>query len=158
MAVLSMFKIATVLSGFVVSDEDLLAATLTLEDNNYKGMCAISEVVWNRAEHNPKNIRKVLLKKWQFSCLNNHTVKGESLVKIIRNARSRSNWNIAKGIAKDVLSGKVTDLVGGSTHYHVYKGKSKVFPFWTHTTLGGKNTKCKIVSFIGDHVYLKEVN
>lgn len=154
MAVLSMFKIATVLSGFVVSDEDLLAATLTLEDNNYKGMCAISEVVWNRAEHNPKNIRKVLLKKWQFSCLNSHTVKGESLVKIIRNARSRSNWNIAKGIAKDVLSNRVTSLVKTANHYHVYRSKNKVEPSWTNPKLGGKNPKAEIVSFIGNHVFL----
>lgn len=147
-------KLITVVMGLVVSDEDLLAATLTLEDNNYKGMCAISEVIWNRAEHNPKNIRKVLLKKWQFSCLNSYTVKGESLIKIIRKARSRSNWNIAKGIAKDVLSGKVTNIVKTANHYHVYRSINKVQPSWTNPKLGGKNPNAEIVSFIGNHVYL----
>ena len=151
-------ELMTVFMSFMVSNEDLFAATLTLEDNNYKGMCAISEVVWNRAEHNPKNIRKVLLKKWQFSCFNSHTVKGESLVKIIRKARSRSNWNIAKSIAKNVLSGKVTSLAGESQHYFVYKGSSKVSPSWGPPSLGGRNKKAKIVAFIGDHVFLSEVN
>ena len=46
-----------------VPNVDLLATVITLEDNTIKGMMAINNVVWNRAKENPKNIRKVLLKK-----------------------------------------------------------------------------------------------
>ena len=60
-----------------VPNVDLLATVLTLEDNTTKGMMAINNVVWTRAKENPKNIRKVLLKKWQFTCINSHTIKAK---------------------------------------------------------------------------------
>ena len=137
---------------------DLLATVLTLEDNTTKGMTAVNNVVWNRAKKNPKNIRKALLKKWQFTCLNPHTVKKESLKKLVDKAKSRSNWDVAKSIAQNTYKSKVYKMVKGATHYHVYQGKLKCQPSWTHPSLGGRNHKCKIVAFIGSHVFLKSVD
>jgi spore germination cell wall hydrolase CwlJ-like protein len=144
--------------AFIVSDIDLMATVITLEENNTKGMYAISEVIYNRAKKDPKRVRKVLLKKYQFTCINNHTVNGKSLRSIVKVAKSRSNWKLAKSIAKNIYAGKVSSYVGNSTHYHVYRGTIKCSPHWTHTTLGGRNKKCIISAFIGDHVYLKNVD
>lgn len=141
-----------------VPNVDLLATVLTLEDNTTKGMVAINNVVWTRAKENPKNIRKVLLKKWQFTCINPHTIKGESLQKLVDKAKSRSNWDAARKIAENTYRSRLHVTVTDATHYHVYKGKIKCSPSWTHPSLGGKNHKCRIVAFIGDHVYLSKVD
>ena len=146
------------LFALTVPNVDLLATVLTLEDNTTRGMIAINNVVWNRAKQDPKNIRKVLLRKYQFTCLNPHTVKKKSLQDLIKKAKSRSNWNVAKSIAENTYKGKVPITVKGATHYHVYRGKIKCSPTWTHPSLGGKNKKCKIVSFVGNHVYLENVD
>lgn len=146
------------LMGTVISDQDLFTTVLTLEDNNPRGMQAIAEVVWNRANHDPEKVREVLLKRYQFSCLNPHTIHHGSLVSLVRRARSRSNWRAASKIARDTLAGKVTSHVGKSTHYHVYRGKYTVKPYWSHPSLGGRNKKCKIVAKIGDHIYLRGVD
>jgi spore germination cell wall hydrolase CwlJ-like protein len=123
-----------------VPNVDLLATVITLEDNTTKGMVAINNVVWNRAKENPKNIRKVLLKRYQFT---------KSLQDLVKKAKSRSNWNVAKSIAENTYKGKVHITLKGATHYHVYRGKIKCSPSWTHPSLGGKNYKCRIVAFIG---------
>ena len=146
------------LLAMTIPDVDILATVLTLEDNTTRGMTAINNVVYNRAKENKKNIRKVLLKKYQFTCLNPHTVQKKSLRDLVKKAKSRSNWNVAKSIAENTYKGKVHTLVAGATHYHVYRGKIKCSPTWTHPSLGGKNKKCKIVAFIGNHVYLKNVD
>ena len=146
------------LLAMVIPDTDLLATVLTLEDNTTRGMTAINNVVYNRAKENKKNIRKVLLKKYQFTCLNPHTVQKKSLRNLVKKAKSRSNWAVAKSIAENTYKGKVHKSVEGATHYHVYQGKIKCSPTWTHPSLGGRNKKCKIVAFIGDHVYLSSVD
>ena len=141
-----------------VPNVDLLATVITLEDNTTKGMVAINNVVWNRAKENPKNIRKVLLKRWHFSCLNPHTVKKKSLQDLVKKAKSRSNWNVAKSIAENTYKGKVHITVKGATHYFVYTGRGKVTPYWGPPSLGGRNKKAKIVGFIKTHVFLKDVD
>jgi len=143
---------------FIVTDVELMATVITLEENNTQGMYAISEVIYNRAKKDPKNIRKVLLKKYQFTCINSHTVKKQSLRKLVMKAKSRSNWNLAMGITKNVFAGKVSKLVGDSTHYYVYKGRYKVTPSWGPPSLGGRNRKAKIVRYIGTHAYLSGVD
>lgn len=146
------------LMGTVISDQDLFTTVLTLEDNNPRGMQAIAEVVWNRANHDPEKVREVLLKRWQFSCLNSHTIHNGSLLSLVRKARGRSNWRTASKIARATLAGKVQGSVGRATHYHCYRGKYKVSPYWTHPSLGGRNNKCKIVAKIGDHIFLSRVD
>lgn len=148
-----MLKLA-LLASAVISDQDLLATVLTLEDNSRQGMEAIAEVIYNRAGHNPEKVREVLLKRYQFSCLNPHTIHHGSLVSLVRRARSRSNWRAASKIARNTLAGKVQGHVKNANHYHVYRNKSKVTPYWTHPKLGGKNPHAKIVTYIGDHVFL----
>ena len=144
--------------AFIVSDIDLMATVITLEENKTKGMYAISEVIYNRAKKDPKQVRKVLLKKYQFTCINSHTVNGKSLLSLVKKAKARSNWKLSRSIAENIYAGKVSRYVGSSTHYHVYRGTIKCSPYWTHPALGGKNKKCRIAAFIGDHVYLKNVD
>ena len=146
------------LLAMVIPDADLLATVLTLEDNTTRGMTAVNNVVYSRAKEDKKNIRKVLLKKYQFTCLNPHTVQKKSLRNLVKKAKSRSNWAVAKSIAENTYKGKVHKSVEGATHYHVYQGKIKCSPTWTHPSLGGKNKKCKIVGFIGTHVFLSNVD
>ena len=143
---------------FIVTDVELMATVIALEENKTEGMYAISEVIYNRAKREPKNIRKVLLRKYQFTCLNPHTVKKESLRKLVMRAKSRSNWKLAMDITKNVFAGKVSNFVGSATHYHVYMGKMKCSPYWTHPSLGGRNKKTKIVRTIGTQIYLSNVD
>ena len=151
-------KVLTLMASAIVSDQDLLATVLTLEDNSRQGMEAIAEVIYNRAGHSPEKVREVLLKRYQFSCLNPHTIHHGSLVSLVRRARSRSNWRAASKIARDTLANKVKGHVNGATHYFCYRGKYKVTPYWGPTELGGRNKKCKIVAKIGNHVYLERVD
>lgn len=143
---------------FIVTDVELMATVITLEENNTQGMYAISEIIYNRANKSPKNIRKVLLKKYQFTCINSHTIKKQPLRKLVMKAKSRSNWNLAMRITKNVFTGRVSKFVGSATHYHVYKGKMKCSPYWTHPSLGGRNRKAKIVRKIGTQAYLSNVD
>lgn len=145
-------------SMFMVSDMDLFTAVLTLEDNTVNGMQAIAEVIWNRSKGDKANLRKTLLKKWQFSCLNSHTIHDKPLEQLVKDAKMRSNWTTAKTIVSTTLKGKQANITEGATHYHVYKGINKVTPFWTHPTLGGKNKKSKITCYIGYHVFLNNVD
>lgn len=137
---------------------DLIATVLTLEDNNRLGMECISEVIYNRSKKNPENFRDVLLKKYQFSCLNIHTIKKVRLHHLVDKAQSRPNWKDALDIAKRLCNNEVTSHVGEATHYHVYAGKYAVKPYWTDVSLGGYNEKAKVTAFIGNHVFLKDVD
>ena len=78
--------------------------------------------------------------------------------KLVEKAKSRSNWGAAKSIAENTYRSRVQITVKGATHYHVFKGKLKCEPYWTHPSLGGKNFKSKVVGFVGNHVYLKNVD
>ena len=146
------------LAMVMVSDCDVVAACLTLEESRSDGMAAIMCVINNRSNGDPKKFKSAVLKKWQFSCMNPHTVKGESLASIVRKAKKRSNWKVAKNIVKSANLGLLKDTSGGATHYHVCAGRSKCMPFWTHPSLGGKNRKCRITKVIGTHAFLKDVD
>jgi spore germination cell wall hydrolase CwlJ-like protein len=141
-----------------ISDADIVTSCLVLEESRTDGMTAIMCVINNRAGGDHKKYRDVVLKKYQFSCMNEHTVHGKSLKEIVKRAKSRSNWNTARGIVMAAMRGMLDDTSEGATHYHVYVGKSKCTPFWTHPSLGGSNQKCKITKRIGTHVFLKDVD
>lgn len=142
----------------MVSDHDIVTACLTLEESRTDGMAAIMCVVNNRAKGDPKKFKETVLKKWQFSCMNPHTVEGKSLADIVKKAKKRSNWKVAKNLVESASIGILKDTSNGATHYHVHSGKSKCMPFWTHPSLGGKNRKCRITKYIGTHVFLKDVD
>ena len=146
------------LAMVMVSDCDVVTACLTLEESRPDGMAAIMCVINNRSKGDPKKFKDAVLKKWQFSCMNPHTIKGQSLASIVKRAKGRSNWKVAKNIVRSATLGLLKDTSGGATHYHVFYGKSKCTPFWTHPSLGGKNRKCRITKRIGNHVFLKDVD
>jgi hypothetical protein len=142
----------------MLRDSDVVAACITLEESRTDGMAAIMCVINNRSKGNPKKFKDAVLKKWQFSCMNPHTVKGKSLASIVKDAKKRKNWKVAKNIVGSAILGLLKDTSDGATHYHVFSGKSKCMPFWTHPSLGGKNRKCSITKFIGTHVFLKDID
>ena len=141
-----------------ISDIDIVTACVTLEEHRTDGMTAIVNVINNRARGDAKKFKRVVLQKYQFSCMNDHTVKGKSLRSIVKKAKTRSNWQTAKSLVKTAMAGKLKDTSDGATHYHVYAGKLKCSPSWTHPSLGGRNRKCKITKFIGTHAFLKGVD
>ena len=89
----------------MVSDHDIVTACLTLEESRTDGMTAIMCVVNNRAKGDPKKFKEIVLKKWQFSCMNPHTVEGKSLADIIKKAKKRSNWKVAKYLVESASIG-----------------------------------------------------
>ena len=141
-----------------ISDVDIVTACVTLEERRTDGMTAIVNVINNRARGDSKKFKKVVLKKYQFSCMNDYTVKGKSLREIVKKAKTRGNWETARSLVKTAMAGKLKDNSDGATHYHVYVGKLKCSPSWTHPSLGGRNRKCKITKFIGTHAFLKGVD
>ena len=76
----------------MVSDHDIVTACLTLEESRTDGMAAIMCVVNNRAKGDPKKFKETVLKKWQFSCMNPHTVEGKSLADIEKKAKKRAKF------------------------------------------------------------------
>ena len=58
---------------------------------------------------------------------------------------------------KDKFESKVTCKFEGTIKGQ-FKGKLKCEPYWTHPSLGGKNFKSKVVGFVGNHDYLKNVD
>jgi len=151
-------NIVSKIAMVMLSDSDVVAACITLEESRTDGMAAIMCVINNRSKGNPKKFKEIVLKKWHFSCMNPHTVKGKSLASIVKEAKKRNNWKVAKNIARSAILGVLKDTSDGATHYHVYSGKSKCMPFWTHPSLGGRNRKCRITKYIGTHVFLKDVD
>ena len=141
-----------------ISDVDIVTACVVLEEHRTDGMTAIVNVINNRANGDTSKFKKVVLQKYQFSCMNDHTVKGKPLRNIVKKAKTRSNWETAKSLVKTAMAGKLKDNSDGATHYHVYVGKLKCSPSWTHPSLGGRNRRCKITKFIGNHAFLKGVD
>ena len=148
--------LATVI--FSVSDPEIVTTCLTLEDNNTKGMLAIMHVINNRAKNNPEKYKNVVLKRWQFSCMNPHTIKGQNLQLLVNKAKSRSNWNTANKIVKMFYAKLIDQDKSFGTHYHVFTGKSKVTPYWTVPKHGGRNIKAIITKYVGTHVFLTNVD
>lgn len=137
---------------------DILAATMIGEAGGEKeedAMLAVLCVIRNRADTNKGwKLIEECLKPKQFSMWNeSHDIKEKW--------RNHPKWDKAHNLAYLLLCSPQNfpaDPTGGATHYHVYQGKSKVSPYWTHPDLGGKNDDAVITAYIGNHVFLKDVN
>jgi hypothetical protein len=153
-----MYNFALILAT-LSHDIDLVTTVVVLEENTPKGMQAVFDVIHTRAKGSPRNYKKVVLRKWQFSCINEHTVNKLPLRTLINKAKRRSNWDTAEAIVRKAYKrGKGVVKRNSPTHYHVYKNPGKVTPYWTHPSLGGKNEKAIIVKFVGNHCYLRNVD
>lgn len=112
------------------------------------GMLAVASVILNRAKKPSwwgQDIKSVILKPWQFSCLNENDPNRNTLENIASDFQdSLKRLNILRHcywIAKGLLEGFLLSNVGGATHYHTRQVK----PDW-------KDKLQKIVQ-IGDHIF-----
>lgn len=127
----------------------LTAAALCLAMNvyhesrgeNVAGQYAVALVTMNRAEHDRKNVCKVVLKPKQFSWTTG-LVKGKAL-KLKGEPKDKQSWATAQSVAKVVLSGRMYDFTSGSTHYHTLA----VRPVWRKSMLATK--------VVGQHIFYK---
>ena len=146
-----------------ITNLDIIATTLIGEagGEGEKGMHAVMNVIMNRVKNSNDPVRAAVatvLKPKQFSMFNSYTLGNTDIKDIITKAKQHSNWKLAQDIASKGLSNQLSDITNGATHYHVFKGKSKVTPKWSHPTYGGKNAQAVVTNTIGSHTFLKNVD
>jgi len=95
---------------------DVVACVLIMEAGGEKdpGMQAVLNVIKNRSKDG--NLKEVVLKPYQFSCLNKHTVDGKPLGPIIKKAKQHPKWEKAKRLVS--LHKDLPDVTKGADHYH----------------------------------------
>lgn len=112
------------------------------------GMLAVGSVILNRAKKPSwwgDSIKTVILKPWQFSCLNEKDPNRKTLENIavdFNDSLSRLNilrhcWWIAKGLQEGLLESNV----GAATHYHT----RQISPNWKE--------KLQKLTQVGDHIF-----
>jgi hypothetical protein len=133
---------------------DVLAWTMLGEAANQgdDGLAAIANVIQNRAGSGdyPADLKRVALQKKQFSTWN----KGEGGNNPkARYPKSSEEFQNARRIAADVVSGRRPDITGGATHYWSPKGMTAMgyaeTPYWAE----GEKSKWGTLE-LGDHVFL----
>jgi len=87
------------------------------------GQYAVAMVTMNRANSNPDNVCKVVLKPHQFSWTTK-MVKGNQLTQA-GEPKEEHAWSVAQTIAKVVLSGRFRDFTDGAKFYHANYVKPK---------------------------------
>ena len=96
------------------TQDEIVAACLILEAGGEEnpGMQAVLNVIKNRSSPN-KSMAQVVLRKWQFSCFNAHTVEGKPLAPLLDKAKSHIKWKRAL----DLVQNPPQDVTGGADHY-----------------------------------------
>lgn len=154
---LSLLLIFTVPIIFTIStgksmngNQYLLAQTILgeAEGENWSGKLAVANVIMNRLEDGRfgKNLKEVILKKYQFSCWN----KGSPRIKVMENPKRYTDidtWEQCRVVAKLVLERDVCDKTKGSLYY-VHKNISKRPPKWLQ--------EMDIVIAIDSHVFYRD--
>lgn len=127
------------------SEIDILTGTIYGEasDQPAAGKIGVGMTVRTRVLY-PRwwghNWREVALCDGQFDCWKDHNRE-----RIEKGYRQKDHtWEVCNGIAKDVYSGQILDIIGGPTHYH----KDDIFPYW-----GPSMTR---LIQIGRHIFYRE--
>jgi len=140
---------------------DIVAAALIGEagGEGYKGMQAVMNVIMNRVKGGDpfRGAVDVVLKPKQFSFFDNYNDGSVKMQDIITKAMAHPRWAEAKELAIVGMQGKLEDLTGGATHYHVTKGPSKVKPYWSSPKFGGKNKEALATNTIGSHTFFRNI-
>ena len=102
----------------------LLALTVLgeAEGEPERGKAAVAHVVKNRMAKKGKTVAEVVLKRWQFSCWNNHTDRLAFLVETIDKQAKNiplGMWAACWRAADEALRGLSSDPTEGATHYCV---------------------------------------
>lgn len=133
-----------------LTDVELLSLCVYGEARNQglDGMLAVASVIVNRSKHPSwwgSSIKSVILKPWQFSCLNENDPNKKKLENLAADFQAAlSNNNSLKAcywIAKGLLDGILFSNVAGATHYHTMA----VSPDW--------KTKLTMTKRVGDHIF-----
>jgi len=134
--------------------KETVMACLILEAGGERplGMDFVLHVIKNRSGGSKKieDWYKVVTKKNQFSCFN------DGIDAAVLRAKKHGKWLQASSIVDNI--NESNDGTLGATHYHVFMGKSKVTPYWTHPKYGGVNKKAIVCREHGGHVFLKNVD
>jgi len=140
---------------------DIVAAALIGEagGEGYEGMQAVMNVIMNRVKGgNPfRGAVDVVLKPKQFSFFDDYNAGSVKMGDVVTKAMQHPRWAMAKELALVGMQGKLEDLTGGATHYHVTKGPSKVKPYWSSPQFGGKNKEALATNTIGSHTFFKNI-
>ena len=134
-----------IVEGFeTLSELDLLAGTIYGEARGecHDGRVGVGLVVRNRVAQPGwwgRNWREVILREKQFSCWSDQNANA------IADARYSDprTWRECLDVAEEVYLGRVSDFLGGPTHYHAVS----VFPEWAK--------KLKRLAQIGGHVFYR---
>lgn len=130
-------------------DIDVLARTIWGEarGEGRQGMEAVAAVIMNRyhatAWYSAPTIAGVAQKAYQFSAWNRDDPNYDKMINV---NEDDPVFKLAKEIAQAAISGSLSDLTGGATHYH---SKSILPPAWTRD---GQET-----AQIGNHIFYKGV-
>lgn len=133
-----------------LSDLELMTLCIYGEARNQglDGMLAVASVILNRSKKPSwwgQDIKSVILKPWQFSCLNENDPNRKILENIAVDFQdSLKRLNILRHcywVAKGLLEGYLSSNVGGATHYHTRAVK----PDWKE--------KLQKITQIGDHIF-----
>lgn len=128
-----------------VNETELLAAVIIAEagGEGTQGMVAVANVINNRKIYNSLSIKQILLKKYQFSCLNHITInKKETLNDFISRQKGHKKYNEAYKIALRVMRGSLKDITGGADHYYANYIRE---PYWTKSM--------RKTAQIGQHIF-----
>lgn len=102
-------------------EQAIIAAVLVAEagGEGWQGLRAVHETICNRAKLKGWSKTRVVMQKWQYSCLNR--VKPDTLIK---RAQQHDAWEAALKVA----TSKAGDIVKGATHYDNVKRNG--LPAW----------------------------
>lgn len=137
-------------------DIDVLAALLVKEAGGERdyitGMAGVMNVIATRAKNNPAGFIGVALKPKQFSAFNAIKTQ-QDLINIVNQTKKHPRFNAARQMVVSASQGKLPNIVGGASHYHVTSGQSTVKPRWTSPQYGGKNPQATPTTTLGHHTF-----
>lgn len=124
-------------------EKEFIAAVLVLEaaSEGAQGMQAVINVIQNRAGHNNRLLYRVARHPGSFSAVNNLSTD----TAIARAKKQVAIFKMALELASDAVSGQLTDLTQGATHYDNVKRFGK--PYWARSY--------RQVAVIGNHVFYR---
>lgn len=126
-----------------IDQADYMARTIYGEarGEGARGMQAVGNVIMNRIKQGGwfgASIKDVVLKPKQFSCWNENDPNRTVIL-----SANAAQLATARNIAERVMSGELSDITGGATHYHA----KSITPYWAKTL-----TK---TATIGNHIFYK---
>ncbi len=133
--------------GTTLAEKELLATILVLEaaGEGELGMHAVLNVIANRAFKHKTTLANVVLKPYQFSCINGVTVNHTDVSTYVVKAKSQVNrFEQAISLLQLYNLDQLVDITKGATHYHT----KKIKPYWSN--------KLEYKCTIGNHVFYKE--